>query len=600
MPYLDRRIALRTLAARQGERLTRRTLVLLPVLAVLIALQRAPAAPAASAAQQQPSPLTGMLVTLSATAEDEEAVPNGGLVLRITLENRTGGDVADVEVHAPLPPRTVLAAAWQGTPGRNPPAVEGPLLRWGPMRMASGALSEPFTFRVVPAPGEDGAVIFRGATLRPTVAWDEPSPGQAIPPVLPLNGLWGERGLRRTALPSGLTVFTHENPESTTVAIRLAVRAGSRDENDVTRGGSHWLEHAFFLGTPRRSGNEEIFAAIQSVGGLINARTSFEWTDYFNTVPAEHFDLSLDVLADQILNSTFPRDRFDRERRVVAEEIRLGYDNPTDRVGDLFLGLVFQQSPLRDPIAGTVETVADIPIETILAYRAERYVTGNIAIAAAGRLQHDETVAKIAAAFAPLPRGPRAERPRVVEPVQTMPRRLEVGEGTRLAEILLGWPVAGDDNDQDSPALVVLESILGNTGRRMQQAVLQRGVPAAFVEPGYLVASDTGAFAVQARTQVDAVDALVAVILDEIERVRSGQVSETDVQEAVRALIGQRALTGETSLAQTGLATIEVSGILDSYSEYVARVQTVTAADVVRVARTYLDPENYSIAIVRP
>jgi predicted Zn-dependent peptidase len=72
------------------------------------------------------------------------------------------------------------------------------------------------------------------------------------------------------------------------------------------------------------------------------------------------------------------------------------------------------------------------------------------------------------------------------------------------------------------------------------------------------------------------------------------------VQEAVRALIGQRALTGETSLAQTGLSIIEVSGILDSFSEYVARMQTVSADDVVRVAQTYLDPRNYSIVIVRP
>ena len=575
----------------------RRALLLLaPLLAALTLLASASAA----AVQAPQPPLTGLLIMSSATADDLETTPDGGIVVRLTLENRTGGDLSGATVSASIPARAAVTDSWQGEPGRDAGTVGVGAISWSGVRLADGQTSAAFAFRLVPQAGADGATIFRFATVETVATWSGGSAKQVVAPSLKLNGLWGERGLRRTMLPTGLTVFTRERPESTTVAITVSVRAGSRDETAVTRGGSHWLEHAFFLGTPRRPGNEEIFNAIRGVGGTMNASTGHELTNYFNAVPAEYFDLSLDVIADMLLNSNFPRDRFDRERRVVAEELRISNDNPEFRAWDAFYNQIFQVSPLRQDPGGTIESVSNIPIDTILAYRAERYVTGNMAVAMAGRLQHDDAVAKIAAAFAPLARAPRSERPRVPEPVQTAPRLLEIGQGTRIAEIRMGWPVAGDDNEEDSPALFILAEILGDIGLRLQRTFGIRQVPASFAVPFYDVYHDAGIFGVFGRAQANADDAFVDAVLDEVERVRAGQVREAEVQEAIRALSGQRALTGQTSLGQTGLANIEVSGQLDSFLEYTARLSTVTAEDVVRVARTYLDPQNFTLVVVRP
>lgn len=238
-----------------------------------------------------------------------------------------------------------------------------------------------------------------------------PGPGGHPPPVLRLNGLWGAGGLRRTVLPTELTVFTRERPETPTVSLMMAVRAGTWDEDDVTSGGSHWLEHAFFLGTPTRPSNRAIFGAIQNVGGQINASTSFEWTNYFNTVPAEEFDLALDVLSDQLLNSTFRPEAFDRERQVVFEELKRRNDTPGTLAWDEFYRLVFQVSPLRRDPGGTIESVQTIPIETILAHKDKHYVAANMAVAAVGNVTHDEAVAKIERAFTALPAGPRRAAP---------------------------------------------------------------------------------------------------------------------------------------------------------------------------------------------
>lgn len=545
----------------------------------------------------QPPPEGAVLVTLSATGEDLELTEGApGLTIEVLLENRTGHDLGDLEIAAPLPAHSRIDESWAGEPEANPGRIDGDWIKWDGLTIEEGERLGPFVYRVVPDGASDGAIIFREAAIQVELAWTEPSAGRATSGPLPLNGLWGEGGLRRTVLPSGLTIFTRERPDTSTVALRVAVRAGSRDEDATTLGGSHWLEHAFFLGTARRS-VDEIDGAISAVGGFANASTGWDHTDYYNLVPAEHFELALDVLADQLLNSTFPRDAFERERRVVFEELKQRNDAPSVRAFDEFIALVFQVSPLRQHPSGTIESVQSIPIETILAYRDARYVTGNMAIAVSGSITHDAAVARIAEAFAGLPVGERSDRPSIAEPVQAEPRGLRIGDGTRLAEVRLGWPTPGDDH-ADSAALYVLDDILGATGRRLSEEIRDRRALATSVGVDYLAFHDAGALLLAATTQPDRADAVVELMLAEIERLRDGEVSEDDLRASLRAIAGRRALSDEPNLAQTGRATIEVSGVLDSSEEYQARLRAVTPEDVQRVAQQYLDPGNYTLVLV--
>lgn len=539
-------------------------------------------------AQREP-PLTGLLVTLAATGETTR--PGSGLAIQIDLANATGSALAGVEVRAPLPSGTVAAEVGEGG------AADGAAVGWTGLSLAAGGAAR-LTYRIVPAPGRDGATLFREQSLQPTVTLPAPAAAPVILPRLRLNGLWGESEFRRTVLPTGLTILTRERPETPTVAVQVAVRAGARDETDITHGGSHWLEHAFFLGTERRSGNEAVFNAISFVGGQFNASTSFEYTNYYNVVPADRLDLAIDVLSDQILNSTFPRDTFDRERQVVLQEIRRAQSDPASTASREFYSLVFRDSPLRRDVLNVNGSVANIPIDVILAYRDERYTTGNTTVSAIGRLDHDETVRKIAQAFAPLKRGPRADRPFTVEPPQTEPRRLERGEGTRTAEIRLGWPAPGDESNEYA-TVEVIDEILGTAGRRLQEEIRDRLSLVASIAPAYFNGFDAGTFFIAATTTPDRVDAAVAAILEQIRRLRDGDVSEADVQAGIRAIAGRRALSDEPNFGQSNVAIGEVAYTLESYEEFLARLSTVTPAEVQRVARKYFDPTNYTLVVVR-
>jgi hypothetical protein len=204
------------------------------------------------AAAQSAGVADGLLVTLSATADELEPAagePPGGLVVRITLENQTGGDLTGLRLLAPIPPRTRVTASWLGNSDQRAGAITEEGVFWSGLALRDGEQLGPFTYRLVPA---DGAHIFLDAAVQPAVDWSGPRVGRATVGRLPLRGLWGDAGLRRTLLPGGLTVLTGERPETDTVMLRVAVLAGARDEDDVTHGGSHWLEHGHLLGTAAR------------------------------------------------------------------------------------------------------------------------------------------------------------------------------------------------------------------------------------------------------------------------------------------------------------------------------------------------------------
>ncbi|MFN8557358.1 MAG: pitrilysin family protein [Dehalococcoidia bacterium] len=530
------------------------------------------------------------LATLSATAAGD------ALLVRIALENPGAGPRTDVRVRAALPAGTRVTDTRQHEIGRGAVLLDGHGLTWSDITLGRGERAAPLTVLLQPAPGVDGADIFRHAALHPELTVG----GQPVPvPTLRVNGLWGADGLRRTALPSLLTVFTHERPGTGTVSVRVAVRAGSRDEDDATRGGSHWLEHAHLLGTPTRPDNQAIFDVTGAVGGSTNATTSFEWTDYFNLVPAEHLALAVDVLADQLLNSTFPREAFDRERRVVAEEIRRAIDAPAAvAIRELFQ-TVFQASPLRRDVLGSVESVAEIPIATMLAYREQRYVTGNMAVAVAGNLRHDEAVDLVARAFAPLRAAPRTDRPHTPEPAQTDPRRRESGRGGAISEIRIGWPAPGDDDDHAAPALAVLQDILGGVGRRLAGEVVDRLGLASAAGAVYADFSDAGAFLLSVGTSPAGERRGIDAAFVQMRRVRDGAISDDDVTRAINARIARRALAEESNAAQTRRANQEVAGHLESFDEYLARLRPVRATDVIEVARAWLNPDTASLVVAR-
>ena len=126
----------------------------------------------------------------------------------------------------------------------------------------------------------------------------------------------GESAICRTVLPGGLRVITESLPAVRSASIGIWAGVGSRDEDTRHAGATHYLEHLLFKGTARRSALD-ISAALDAVGGELNAFTAKEYTCYYARVLDADVPLAIDVLADMVTGSLLDPSEVDAERSVI-------------------------------------------------------------------------------------------------------------------------------------------------------------------------------------------------------------------------------------------------------------------------------------------
>src|SRR6201995_2116040 len=192
-----------------------------------------------------------------------------------------------------------------------------------------------------------------------------------------------------TELDSGERVVSERLDHVRSAAVGYWIGVGSRDEQAQEAGVTHFIEHLLFKGTSRYSALEiaEIF---DGLGGELNAATSREHTLVYARVPDHHLETAMDVMGDMVFAPSFAE--LDAEREVVLEEIAMYDDAPQELVHDLIAEAVFGEHPLGRPVIGTSEVISSIPREAIAHYHGDMYVPGNIVVAAAGNIEHDEVV----------------------------------------------------------------------------------------------------------------------------------------------------------------------------------------------------------------
>src|SRR5690242_10317301 len=172
-------------------------------------------------------------------------------------------------------------------------------------------------------------------------------------------------------------------------ALGFFVSTGSRGESPEEAGLSHFLEHLLFRGTDRFA-SAEIDQLFDGMGAELNAGTDKESTAVYARMLDQHLPAAFDVMADMVWRPAFKD--VDPEREVVLEEIAMYEDDPQDTVFDVLGEAVFGGHPLGRPIIGRAPVIRDTPIDVIAEFHKRRYLPGNVVIAAAGSVDHDQIV----------------------------------------------------------------------------------------------------------------------------------------------------------------------------------------------------------------
>jgi len=191
-------------------------------------------------------------------------------------------------------------------------------------------------------------------------------------------------------LPSGLPIVTAPSDGTESVTVLVFAGAGSRYEQESSRGISHFLEHMFFKGGIKYKNTKEVSAAIDGVGGDFNAFTGKEYAGYYVKVSAEQIELACDVISDMLLHATFPPEEIDKERGVIMEEEKMYQDTPMYRAGWDFEELLFGNHPLGWDTIGTEAVIKSVTQEQFQRHKEWLYQAANLVIAFAGKVTPEQ------------------------------------------------------------------------------------------------------------------------------------------------------------------------------------------------------------------
>jgi predicted Zn-dependent peptidase len=183
--------------------------------------------------------------------------------------------------------------------------------------------------------------------------------------------------------PNGPEIVLDRREGSDVVCVMVAVHAGSSCETPDTRGATHFIEHLAFDGSERYS-REEISGWIDDVGGFLNAFTRKETTVFFLLVPSAHFEKGIDILSQMLLHSTFLPEEIEKERKVIAEEIRRERDDPGASLEGVVDRALYRGTSLTEPVIGYPETIRAMSDSALTSFYRTFYRPSNMRIVIMG------------------------------------------------------------------------------------------------------------------------------------------------------------------------------------------------------------------------
>lgn len=409
--------------------------------------------------------------------------------------------------------------------------------------------------------------------------------------------------IRRVLPENGLTVIVQENRSAPVVNVRCYVRAGSILEGKYLGAGiSHYVEHLIGDETTTRS-MEQIEKEIEAIGGGHNAYTTKDHACYFIETSRDNFDKALDLLVDQMMNSTMPQEAVDTQQGIITREINMGYDEPRRRLYNLYGETMFRVHPTKYPVIGYVENFLQLTRNDVLDYYSRMYVPNNMVFVVVGDVDAEEAYAKVREAFRPYPRRPIELPTLPSEPPQLGRREQREQRDLDMAYVLMGYhtvPLA----HPDLYPLDILSFVLseGKSSRLHRRLVEELGLVYSVSTSSHTPSYDAGSFSVSMALDPANIDEAVRVAAEEIYALRNRKVTGEELATA-KKLKTAEFFFGRQDMESiaSSLGTSELSaGTPDFDRRYAERIQGVTADQIQAAVRRYFRDDNLTVAVLEP
>jgi zinc protease len=404
-------------------------------------------------------------------------------------------------------------------------------------------------------------------------------------------------------LPNGLTLIVHEDHSVPIVTTNVWFHVGSGDEKVGRTGFAHLFEHLMFMGS-EHAAYPQFDRLLEAAGANNNGSTTEDRTNYYEEGPSSALKLMLWLEADRLgwLLPTMDKPKVDLQRDVVKNERRQSYENqPYGIVGDYSPKLMYPAGhPYSWPVIGSMADLSAASVEDVKDFFRQYYAPNNATIVVAGDVKTSEVRAIVREYFSDVPRGPAIERP-TPAPFVVRDTAVTLEDRVQLARLYLNWHT-GKSTSADAPALQVAAYILaGSRTARLTQALVYSGEIATQVQAYNDAKRLDGDFNIVATARPGlGLDTLQAAIDRNLQRLASEGPSTRELAQAHNAIEASflRAIQTVGGKADQLNEYYYQTGNPDGFQDDLEKLRAVSAADVQRVVRLYLQAPRVMISVV--
>ncbi len=278
-------------------------------------------------------------------------------------------------------------------------------------------------------------------------------------------------------LSNGMKLILIEDHAFPLVSVTVVVNAGAAYEDVFTNGLSHFLEHLIFDGTKTQS-RQEIWERFDTKGVYYNAFTRKDFVAFIITSPRDFIEDAVENQADMLLNSILPVKEFEKERKVVIEEMTKDRDKPEEVADEYFCEKAFSGTPYERPVLGYENTINTVTREEVFDFYQSRYVPNNMTAIVIGDFEPDEILNLFERVYGAIP-------PKRVSPLKKTKNFQPIGRTlykkyfkTERKYVKVGFS-APLWNEKDAPIFSILQDLLNRENSPLVESLTKGDNPVA-------------------------------------------------------------------------------------------------------------------------
>lgn len=395
---------------------------------------------------------------------------------------------------------------------------------------------------------------------------------------------------QRKTLSNGMTVI-HEKRELPIICFSLTNKFGASHEPAEIKGISHVLEHLLFNGTKTRSA-EQISKEIEKRGGILNAFTSFDMTSFWFKLPSEHLEKGMEIIIDMLKNSVFPEEKFEKEKKVVLEELKMYHDNPIRYIKEKIEQNLYDK-PYGLGVSGTPESVSSLKRDFVTDYFRNKYSPENYIITLVGDADFEKVCEIMEKEF--------KSSGKKSEPLEAKKINKDTSEeraNIDQSHFIIGMHGPKGDS-KERYVLEVLDSYLasGMSSKLFIEIREKRGL-AYTVSSSIEFEKTYSMYSIYTGTTKEAIPKVKELILEGFNNVED--MTETDLEESKQQLIGLKKVSSEEGVNVMNELMLQelINNKAEQYYEYESKIKEVTLDEVKSLAKSLI--QKYSTASLTP